>query len=787
MTIKAKLIANVLVIIAIVVGISTSSFFSINYLQKKLSYLVVKSIPFQMRTGEFQRELQGCMTDLVRVSSARNMPEYTTFRGAAERSLVNVRRAQESLVKISGSSSRVVASDELGPIAKELFTDVEARIKSDIAASEANAKISEQMKGATVHLKELGVRIRNLQIDRAALFAQALKNTDRISTSLLDHEELRNQVKDLLSTVAAAHNARNKTSLLIAKGKINSLLGRISRNKSGSFIAADVKGISGSMNAFLQRQAEAASRNDDDSKRLALESLNDVTGKTTRLYLTINQEIELEASRLKIEADRQGENFGQSNNANSILLDNSELVALGLTVTATINRLFTIGSPAELDTSASEIRTLFSTIHERANIVENSLATLGAKDELSILQAAHESLELIRAELFAPDGIVITLKKKLSAIDQAKSAADKLHGIVSTQLATGNESVSAAKDEQEKSIFTVKTVIQRSLSLLLAIGVAAIIVGILFGFWIYRSVLLPLLVVLEAVGRQQELGKEKSTLAEAVANGDLNREVTVSEALALDPALMSDDEMGLVLKAVVGMSEAQATLDRAFAGMTASLRTSRDEEVRRDHLSRGLHELNKILRDEQKTGYLGERALSFLAGFLDVGVGVMYVYEEDECVLLTLATYAISRSGRLDKGFRLGEGLPGQVALQRKMMCLNAVPPDYLPITSALGKSDPLNVVIMPIMHNDTCVGVLELGSFRQFSADDFNFLHQSLEGVAIAIVVSRSHQRVSELLEQTQAQAEELLVQQEELQQTNEELEERARMLEALRKQHDQ
>ena len=181
MTIKAKLIANVLVIIAIVVGISTSSFFSINYLQKKLSYLVVKSIPLQMRTGEFQRELQGCMTDLVRVSSARNMPEYTTFRGAAERSLVNVRRAQESLVKISGSSSRVVASDELGPIAKELFTDVEARIKSDIAASEANAKISEQMKGATVHLKELGVRIRNLQIDRAALFAQALKNTDRIS------------------------------------------------------------------------------------------------------------------------------------------------------------------------------------------------------------------------------------------------------------------------------------------------------------------------------------------------------------------------------------------------------------------------------------------------------------------------------------------------------------------------------------------------------------------------------------------------------------------------------
>ena len=105
------------------------------------------------------------------------------------------------------------------------------------------------------------------------------------------------------------------------------------------------------------------------------------------------------------------------------------------------------------------------------------------------------------------------------------------------------------------------------------------------------------------------------------------------------------------------------------------------------------------------------------------------------------------------------------------MICLNSVPPDYLPITSALGEADPLNIAILPIVHNETLVGVLELGSFRQYHDEDFEFLNQSLEGIAIAISVNRSHQRVNDLLEQTQTQAEELQVQHEELQQANEEL----------------
>jgi len=151
-------------------------------------------------------------------------------------------------------------------------------------------------------------------------------------------------------------------------------------------------------------------------------------------------------------------------------------------------------------------------------------------------------------------------------------------------------------------------------------------------------------------------------------------------------------------------------------------------------------------------------------------------------MLQPLATYAVSQSRRLESGFALGEGLPGQVALERKVICLDSIPSDYLPIVSSLGGADPRAVVLLPVMHNDQLVGVLELGSFRPFSDEDFTFLEQALESLAIAVNASRSRQLVSELLERTQQQTEELRLRQEELEQTNEELLERAHVQMELR-----
>jgi CheY-like chemotaxis protein len=316
----------------------------------------------------------------------------------------------------------------------------------------------------------------------------------------------------------------------------------------------------------------------------------------------------------------------------------------------------------------------------------------------------------------------------------------------------------------------------------LSILVALLSIGI--AVFITRSVSLPLARGLEVIGSLAERGEEKARLTEAIASGDLSQNITPSEQVEIDTASLSRDETGALLSSLVSMSETQAKLDLAFARMTESLRRNREEDLNRDWLKSGLNELNAIMRGEQPTADMADRILTFLAGHLGAGTAAFYLFDEREQSLMLTATFAFSRRKNLSYRFRLGEELIGQAALEKKMISLTNIPPDYLQIGSALGESVPHNVVALPLVHNNQLVGAVEFATFKPFSDTELEFLNQAMEGIAIGLGVAHSRQRIDELLEQTQQQTEELRVQQEELQQTNEELEERAEMLDQQKRQ---
>jgi uncharacterized membrane protein YciS (DUF1049 family) len=782
MTIKIKLIANVLVTAAILVTLSLASFFSMRFLDTKLRYLTEKSTPFQMQTLELQRELQESIAALLKVNTARNKAEYIAFKAEAEKYLAKVRTSQQALEKTGNSSSSLSA--EFDKLAQELFSASEARIESSEAAAKANAKVSRRMQVSTARLKELEGSVRRLQTARSAAFAQAVEHTGESSAQLRSIESLRDLFKDLKHLAESLQNPRKDSSLLLVKGRFNTLAARIQKNdsfKANQTLAAQCSDVIAKLAEQIKRLSAAPSRTDDAFKNSVAEVISGVLTSINSLFLSLDQEMESATEQFEIEVARQQDIFSQSGNANGILVTNSELVTAGVQLTAEINSLFNLETVAELERVEQQIQRLFNQIQERVQTIEVALAGLKAEHELQMLRAAAVALLATRNEVLASDGILAALKMKVQVMERADRTAATLYAMVSRQTVKGNEIVSIARGEQQKAVAAVNTMISQSLYQSIGIGSAAVVLGVLFGYWIYRSVLPPLRLILYAVRSQQVQGQEKAQLAEAVANGDLSQPVTITEAIKLDEAHLENDEMGMVLKAVVGMSEAQATLDRAFIDMTESLRTSRDEEVCRDRLKSGLHELNKIMRGEYDIQELAEYSLAFMAAFLDAGVGIIYLHNDSEQLLLPTATYAISLAERPDNGvIKHGEGLVGQVAMQRKAIHLETVPQGYLPIASALGEADPLQLAILPIMHNNQLAGVLELGSFKRFGKDAFEFLDQALEGMAIVINANHSRQLVYDLLEQTQSQSEELRLQQEELQQTNEELEERARMFEA-------
>ncbi|GAB7026689.1 response regulator [Geotalea toluenoxydans] len=312
----------------------------------------------------------------------------------------------------------------------------------------------------------------------------------------------------------------------------------------------------------------------------------------------------------------------------------------------------------------------------------------------------------------------------------------------------------------------------------------AVTAGFVMASYITRSIVRPITAILDALLGISGSSMEKSHLAEAIASGDLSRDLPDSRPIQIDRSSIAKDEAGDLVRAVCNLEEAQITLDGAFRQMTSSLRHNRQVEQDLDWLKTGQNELNALLRGEQDMAEMAEKVLAYLARYLDCGVGTFYFHDTQEQNLRIIATYAFTRRKNLNDRLNMGEGVAGQAARERKMICLSNVPEDYLAIASSLGEAAPRNVVVLPLVHDNTLLGVVELGAFHGFNERELQLLDSVMEGLAVGISVNISRQRVNELLEQTQQQTEELRVQQEELQQSNEELEERAQMLEQQREQ---
>ena len=121
--------------------------------------------------------------------------------------------------------------------------------------------------------------------------------------------------------------------------------------------------------------------------------------------------------------------------------------------------------------------------------------------------------------------------------------------------------------------------------------------------------------------------------------------------------------------------------------------------------------------------------------------------------------------------FRMGQGLVGQCAQEKRRMLVNRVPKDYIRITSSLGEATPTSIVVLPVLFEGEAKAVIELASFDQFSDIHLAFLDQMTQSLGIVLNTIAATMRTEELLKQSQALAEQL-------QKTNAELEEKAQLL---------
>jgi putative methionine-R-sulfoxide reductase with GAF domain len=97
----------------------------------------------------------------------------------------------------------------------------------------------------------------------------------------------------------------------------------------------------------------------------------------------------------------------------------------------------------------------------------------------------------------------------------------------------------------------------------------------------------------------------------------------------------------------------------------------------------------------------------------------LFLLFDGKSSLKAISGYAVNQENIEEISFEVGEGLPGQVAFDRKTIILRNVPDGYIQIETGLGKASPASLIILPVCTEEKLIGVFELASFKQFTSED--------------------------------------------------------------------
>ncbi len=167
-------------------------------------------------------------------------------------------------------------------------------------------------------------------------------------------------------------------------------------------------------------------------------------------------------------------------------------------------------------------------------------------------------------------------------------------------------------------------------------------------------------------------------------------------------------------------------------------------------LKTGQTQLNEQIRGEQDVVTLAKNIITFLTNYLEAQVGVFYILEtlEQEVSIKLLSSYAYTQRKGTSNEFKVGEGLVGQVVLEKERIIVSDIPEDYINVQSGLGESVPQNLLVMPFLYENTVKGVIEIGSFQPITDIQLELLEQIMPNIGIAINTAESRTKMQSLLQ---------------------------------------
>lgn len=283
--------------------------------------------------------------------------------------------------------------------------------------------------------------------------------------------------------------------------------------------------------------------------------------------------------------------------------------------------------------------------------------------------------------------------------------------------------------------------------------------------------------------------KEIESISRAVSIGDFSKYLTIkseSDNLAISINKMIDNYKDVVAQAKIiadgdynsdiPPKSERDELGIALQKMTKHLRELKAFTDNQDWLKSNLNRLSEVLSGDKNQEEVAKNSINFSSRTLGAGKGAIYLRDKD--TLYLKSTFAYTEREQLSNMFKFGEGIVGQVALEREPILLKNIKREDSIISTATVSEPPLNSYTYPLIYENILYGVIEISSFEQFSKTQQEFMLESSKVISSYLFASFQREEAKRLLKESKDANQKLQIQSEELMSVNAKLEEQQQQL---------
>jgi CheY-like chemotaxis protein/signal transduction histidine kinase len=245
----------------------------------------------------------------------------------------------------------------------------------------------------------------------------------------------------------------------------------------------------------------------------------------------------------------------------------------------------------------------------------------------------------------------------------------------------------------------------------------------------------------------------------------------LSSINALKNAMKRGMSEGRFIRAEIHGSNEVSQMAESFNGLVDVLES-------RMWIEQGKNGFNSAVAGNMPVDELAEKALSYITRYVEGASAVFYLFDENTESLKLISSFAFVERNHISNEYRLGEGIVGQAAKEKKPILLKKATESDGVITSGIINTLPASIYAFPLVFAGRLYGAVEIFMLTAMEKSKLVFLDEIGKILVSTLQNDIQSEKIRYLLDESEKAKLELIKQAEELQETNVQLEEQQQIL---------